>query len=87
MILQQDGSNVSGPYGAEGWASIEGSVKGGRLTCTWKRIKARGSAWFEMTPAHLVTGIVTESEVLAPDAVSPVARRLEELSNWRKTNR
>lgn len=49
MRLQQDGSDVSGPYGAEGWASIEGSVKGGRLTCTWTRIKSRGSAWFEMT--------------------------------------
>lgn len=50
MQLTQRGTRVTGTYGAEGWASVEGEVRGRRLALTWKRLGASGPAWIELTP-------------------------------------
>lgn len=47
--LTQKGNRVEGSWGSQGWASIEGTVKGRRLTFTWKRIQWSGPAWIEQT--------------------------------------
>lgn len=50
MRLTQKGKRVEGGYGAEGWSSIEGEVRGRRLHLTWKRLQWSGPAWLELTP-------------------------------------
>jgi len=49
MILEQKGAKVEGTYGSQGWGTVKGTVKGRRLSLTWKRIRWSGRAWLEMT--------------------------------------
>jgi predicted esterase len=50
LLLDQQGRQVSGSYGAQGWSSIEGEVTGRRLNLKWKRLQWSGKAWLEQTP-------------------------------------
>jgi predicted esterase len=49
MVLEQKGTKVEGTYGSQGWATVEGEVKGRRLHLKWKRIQWSGDAWIEAT--------------------------------------
>jgi predicted esterase len=48
--LTQEGNKVEGTYGSQGWGTVSGTVKGRRLSLTWKRIRWSGPAWLEMAP-------------------------------------
>ena len=50
MRLQQKGSKLSGSYGAEGFSTVEGEVKGRHARLRWKRLDYPGKAWIEQTP-------------------------------------
>jgi predicted esterase len=49
LQLEQKGTAVKGTYGAQGWGTIEGEVKGKRLHFTWKKLQWSGPAWLEQT--------------------------------------
>lgn len=49
QLTQQD-EHVTGTYGAEGWATVEGTVVGRRLQLDWKRLQWSGTAWLEQSP-------------------------------------
>lgn len=49
LQLTQEGDKVTGRYGAEGWATIDGTVAGRRLTLDWKRNQWAGTAWLEQS--------------------------------------
>ncbi len=48
--LSQEGNQVEGTYGANGFGSIKGTVSGRRLDFQWKRIRASGHGWLEVLP-------------------------------------
>jgi predicted esterase len=47
MVLEQNGKKVTGIYGSQGLASLEGTVKGNRLNFTWKKLHWSGKAFIE----------------------------------------
>ena len=50
MRPQQKGSKLSGSYGAEGFSTVEGEVKGRHARLRWKRLDYPGKAWIQQTP-------------------------------------
>lgn len=47
IVLEQKGDKVTGIYGSQGLATIEGTVKGNRLNFTWKKYHFTGKAFIE----------------------------------------
>jgi len=47
VVLQQKGDKVTGIYGSQGLATLEGTVKGNRLIFNWKKFHFKGKAFIE----------------------------------------
>lgn len=62
LDLVQKGDKVTGTYGSRGYGTVEGTVKGRRLTFTWKRIRWSGPAWLEQTKDRQTIFGMTEGE-------------------------
>jgi predicted esterase len=66
MQLTQKGKAVEGSYGAQGWGTVEGEVRGRRLHFTGKRLQWSGKGWLEQTPdGARVFGLTDESPPVA----------------------
>jgi len=49
VTLEQKGKTVKGKYGAQGWGTLEGEVRGRRLAIKWKWNDFSGTAWIDLT--------------------------------------
>lgn len=47
IVLEQKGDKVTGIYGSQGLATLEGTVKGNRLNFKWKKFHFTGNAYIE----------------------------------------
>ena len=49
IVLEQKGDKVTGIYGSQGLATLEGTVKGNRLNFKWKKFHFTGKAFIEQS--------------------------------------